>query len=928
MPSDLDYFKESDFNKGNFRTFYNNLPSEDLKQKFLKSVPNDRIRWDLTWVNQGYKGPYPNGASGDSEKLSPSYGLQEVSYWWGVAKTINLVPGAGLLVWGVSKAISSALDLSKWCSLYFDSKTGECLSHDKEIAASILNNNGVKLTVSGKYEEAREYFFNAYKNSCNKEYQDKYNTNWGNAKIEVDAMNLNLQGSKLFEQRRYVEAQSKYQEAYNKTQVSKQYDTYMANWSKAQTEIDAINLNIEGSNLFEQRRYSEAQSKYQEAYNKSQINKDTYKANYDKAKDEIDSINLNIQGNRFFEQHQYIEAQNKYQEAYEKSQVRKEYDVYIVNRSKAKIEINARNLNSEGDYFFKQGKYSEARNKYQEAYEKSQVRKEHDVYMANRGKVEIEIYARNLNSEGDYFFKQGKYSEALSKFQEAFDKSKVSKEFDKYFLNRNMAQAEKDSFDLKELGDIELSAGRYDSAKAKYQRACEKSSIDTNKTTYLNCAKKAQVEIDALQTYQSGEKLFNEMKYYDALKKYQAAYSTSNVEDTKFSYNSGIIKAQIEINSYELYQEGEALYRAGNYEESKKKYNEAIHISQVNKTFYKTNAAKAQAELDAIELNSQGDQLFRQGVYGGALDKYQAACDKSQTTKEKETSLGIISWLFSPWSQQQKANIFVTNRDKAQVEVDAMNLNYEGDSFFEQGKYSEAQIKYQEAYDRSQVSKDAYKTNWVKAQDEVDAINLNCQGNDLFEQGKYEEAQVKYQEAYDKSHVNKESNTYKANRDKVKYKSVLSDFNSMLTQDITDSDLKVFSDTLEIMIEEGYGSDSAIINMRNIISLRITRSKMNDQLKSINRENLCDLLSAIMSSIGSEMDLLKILNITDQKLEQELKSLEDKLNALDDESVQSYNDNKKVDITSITCKARKLDAEMEKSTSTLEKLGQNLHLEY
>ncbi len=103
MPNDLYYFYESDLNKRNFKTFYDSLPSSELKQKFLNSVPNDIVRWDSTWVNQGYKGPQPNGKSGDSEKLAPSCGLQEVRHWWGMSKHVNWVPICGQIVWFAGK---------------------------------------------------------------------------------------------------------------------------------------------------------------------------------------------------------------------------------------------------------------------------------------------------------------------------------------------------------------------------------------------------------------------------------------------------------------------------------------------------------------------------------------------------------------------------------------------------------------------------------------------------------------------------------------------------------------------------------------------------------------------------------------------------------------------------------------------------------
>ncbi len=103
-------------------------------------------------------GPYPNGKSGDSQKLSPNCGLQEVMYWWGPSKLLHCIPLLGSVAFSTVKVLSNATGTSTWCHLYFDSKTGKCLSHYLEIAASKLNDIGNQLFDSGKYEEAKEYF--------------------------------------------------------------------------------------------------------------------------------------------------------------------------------------------------------------------------------------------------------------------------------------------------------------------------------------------------------------------------------------------------------------------------------------------------------------------------------------------------------------------------------------------------------------------------------------------------------------------------------------------------------------------------------------------------------------------------------------------------------------------------------------------------
>ena len=80
-------------------------------------------------------------------------------------------------------------------------------------------------------------------------------------------------------------------------------------------------------------------------------------------------------------------------------------------------------LNSRGDNLFNQGRYSEAHSKYQEAYNESQVSTQYTKYSTNSQKAQIELDASNLNSLGDQLFKQGKYGEALDKYQSAYYKS-------------------------------------------------------------------------------------------------------------------------------------------------------------------------------------------------------------------------------------------------------------------------------------------------------------------------------------------------------------------------------------------------------------------------------------------------------------------------------------------------------------------------
>ena len=182
MGNDLYYFYESDFSKGNLVDFGNSLPSH-IRVKFADSMGGVTILdRDSTNVVQGYRGPKNNGSSGDSEYLGPSNGLQEVKFWFGVSKHLNWVPIAGWIVYAAGRAAGD----TAWHSIYFDSNTGECLSHDKNKAASRLNDIGNDHYQATRYEQALEYYQHAYLNNSGNSHNDAvYKANRANTLIQL-----------------------------------------------------------------------------------------------------------------------------------------------------------------------------------------------------------------------------------------------------------------------------------------------------------------------------------------------------------------------------------------------------------------------------------------------------------------------------------------------------------------------------------------------------------------------------------------------------------------------------------------------------------------------------------------------------------------------------------------------------------------------
>jgi tetratricopeptide (TPR) repeat protein len=195
-------------------------------------------------------------------------------------------------------------------------------------------------------------------------------------------------------------------------------------------------LDREGNELHGQGKYKEAYDKFNQAYQKctSGYSKEArFKNNRDIAKNNW-AEELNKQGNKLWEQNNYFEAVEKYNQAYQKcTKGYKNEQAFKNNRDKAQVELDAANLNSQGDNFFRQGKYSEAQGKYQEAYDKSEVSKEYNEYKANRDKAKAELDAVDLNNEGNALFESGDFSGAKDKYQQAYDISEIAKQNDNFF---------------------------------------------------------------------------------------------------------------------------------------------------------------------------------------------------------------------------------------------------------------------------------------------------------------------------------------------------------------------------------------------------------------------------------------------------------------------------------------------------------------
>lgn len=409
MSGDLYYFYESDLDRTNLQDFYNGLPSH-LQGKFKASLNVSKIsKGD---VLQGYRGPSNmcNGGSGDSGTLNESHGLQEIKYWWGARKDMNYVPLVGNSWYALERSWQKILGELEWSSLYFDSRTGECLSHDRDVALEKLRKSKANARAAASSSNCRSvdtreseassssmsdsYVYES--NNQNREYQSQYrddhqsSSSWREQQSrEMRVQELYNEGDYLFRLGRYKEAEEIFRAAMFVSEIHVPCGLLYNRMISARDEALAKDYNSRGDDFFESGDYQKAEDEYLKAYNVSREEKERqkYGENYEKAKIERQAKTLNSQGYDLFENVQYDEAYDMYNRAYEKSRESEVRLIYAGNRNRAKLEADAVKINEQGNCSFKRGEYVKALEYYQQAHDKSRLTKEKNKYLRNRNKV-------------------------------------------------------------------------------------------------------------------------------------------------------------------------------------------------------------------------------------------------------------------------------------------------------------------------------------------------------------------------------------------------------------------------------------------------------------------------------------------------------------------------------------------------------------
>ncbi|XP_071439811.1 uncharacterized protein [Hetaerina americana] len=427
---------------------------------------------------------------------------------------------------------------------------------------------------------------------------------------------------------------------------------------------------------------------------------------------------------------------------------------YETCKNKAQNELEAQRAHEAGKELFGNGEYSRALKHFQAAHGKSKLINEKCIYEKSMREAQVEIKAKQMYEKGEKLYVAWNYSEAMNKYKDAMNASKVNKEHYRSCIEK--AQAELDAAAFNEEGNALFAAAEFVKAKEKYEKAWHTSNIAkmgdnfimrllTAPHEYRRNVCRAQVEVDAIALSDKAKKLLKQGKLAEAASSIKEAFEKSEVESQREQYKKSgeLIQARIHHEvGCQLTIEGdgerEVDLKIMKYKHAVLKFEMALSVC-------------AQSEDSrrrmCVALSAIGDVAFSEGKYGEALENYTLAREKS---KEKGTLL--------------QDNIL-----KAQTELEAMIACQRGEELSNEGRYSEALVQYETAHSKSRVSKmkDKYCSRLSEAKSEVEAMRLKSLGDELFARWQYEAALEKYEAAFKISPISKEKSLHAMNKEKA-----------------------------------------------------------------------------------------------------------------------------------------------------------------
>jgi tetratricopeptide (TPR) repeat protein len=534
------------------------------------------------------------------------------------------------------------------------------------------------------------------------------------------------EADKLFEKKSYDGAKIKYNEA-KEIDPSQTYpDDRLLVISQLFAEKQSAEENYQmtitmADNLFDQEKYPEALTEYQNA-NKLKPGEDypsdkideignilsaqkTKQANYEKAL---------AAGDSFFEESDYEKALAEYQKAAglipeNEYPATKIVEINTILKERAAKGQQYAAIITEADQLFKDKSYQDAKTKYQSALDIQPNEPKPTERIAEIDNIldNLKAVQESYNSAittADNYFNSGQYESAELKYKEA-QKIMPDKEYsatkiaeiasiinaaDQLQSNYNNAIA---------LGDKLFMKQDYEGAKSEYEKATKLKPNEEYPKSKIQEVSGLLASIMAQQnSYEmaiaAADKLFNEKQYVEAKIEYQKALKLkpdAKYPSDKIKEIDKILQSQkIAMGQYnELLQEGDALFAQGKYDKAMIQYQTASTIRPTeqypkDKLF---EIKKRQAEELAVneqfnKAMADAEESYKQKYYDQALLRYQDAVKLKPGSKKAQDRIAEITTMLA---------------SKAKNEKDYNDAISQGDNLFALKNYSEAKLSYMKA---------------------------------------------------------------------------------------------------------------------------------------------------------------------------------------------------------------------------------------
>jgi epidermal growth factor receptor substrate 15 len=252
----------------------------------------------------------------------------------------------------------------------------------------------------------------------------------------------------------------------------------------------------------------------------------------------------------------------------------------------------------------------------------------------------------------------------------------------------------------------------------------------------------------------AADRLFNEKKYDEAMYKYEEAlgfrqndsYAIKRIEDIDIlkqqAKTEQLVDQQENQAYYDLIKAADLLRDQKKFEQAIEKYKEALLVRDEQKP--KDEIAKLQTEIKYNEAFKQAEAFYNQKSWKAAKEKYLIAKDLKPSEQLPITRLADI---------EKKMALATAEKEKKQKYDDAMAA---AEILFTEEKYAEAKAKYTEALTYESASTSAAEritacdvkiAEAAKEQERLAKIQkLLTEGKTVFDQSKWNEAKIKYEE--------------------------------------------------------------------------------------------------------------------------------------------------------------------------------------